>query len=67
MKAFSLTPIAATNRAENPMLPIRMFAPASLEDAALVIATLAGDRDSFSQIVTRRARTPAETLSAAGR
>src|SRR5439155_4488210 len=28
-------------------------APASLDDPALVTATLAGDRDAFSQIVTR--------------
>ena len=35
------------------MLPTGMPAPASLDDAALVTATLAGDRDAFSQIVTR--------------
>lgn len=35
------------------MLPTRMLAPASLDDAALVTATLAGDRDAFGHIVTR--------------
>ncbi len=35
------------------MLPIRMQAPASLDDAALVNASLAGDREAFGQIVTR--------------
>jgi len=35
------------------MLPIRMQAPASLDDAALVNASLAGDRETFGQIVTR--------------
>ncbi|MBI2813176.1 MAG: sigma-70 family RNA polymerase sigma factor [Opitutae bacterium] len=35
------------------MLPTHMPALASLDDAALVTATLAGDRDAFSQIVTR--------------
>src|SRR4051812_43389800 len=53
MKAFSLASIAVTNGAENPRLPARMPAPTSLDDAALVTATLAGDRDAFSHIVTR--------------
>ena len=53
MKAFSLAPIAVTNGAEYPTLPTRMLASTSLDDAALVTATLAGDRDAFSQIVTR--------------
>jgi RNA polymerase sigma factor (sigma-70 family) len=35
------------------MLPTRMLAPATFDDAALVTATLEGDRDAFSQIVTR--------------
>ena len=53
MKALSLAPIAVTNAAEIPMLPTRMLSPASLDDAALVTATLAGDRDAFGHIVTR--------------
>ncbi len=53
MKAFSYTPIAVTNGAEIPMLPARMQAPALLDDAELVNATLAGDRTAFGHIVTR--------------
>jgi RNA polymerase sigma factor (sigma-70 family) len=53
MKAFSLARIAVTNGTENPTLATLMPAPASLDDAALVTATLAGDYDAFSQIVTR--------------
>src|SRR5256885_15644486 len=53
MKAFSLAPNTVTNGTEKPMLSIRMLAPTSPDDAALVAATLAGDRDAFSQIVTR--------------
>jgi RNA polymerase sigma factor (sigma-70 family) len=53
MKAFSLGPIAVTNGPENSMLPARMPAPASPDDATLVTATLAGDRDAFGHIVAR--------------
>src|SRR5436190_1522273 len=53
MKAFSLSPNAVTNGSANPMLSPRMQAPASVDDAALVNASLAGDRAAFGHIVTR--------------
>ncbi len=52
MNAFSYSPIV-TNGTDNPMLRARMQASALLDDAALVNATLAGDRTAFGHIVTR--------------
>jgi RNA polymerase sigma factor (sigma-70 family) len=53
MKAFSLSPIAVTNGAGNLTLPASMQTAASLNDAALVNASLAGDHAAFGHIVSR--------------
>jgi len=53
MNPLSFSPIAVTTGTDNLTLPARMQPHASLDDAALVNAILAGDRDAFGHIVTR--------------